>query len=117
MKNLITTIMVGSLFTGASAFAGARADLEKVRNLADKKAYGVDVRKEISIFDNSDGNNPCAVEGISYVVKLQMRKAQLKMMPDGSVGQERVWEDFNTYYISKSDLDRGGDLDDGLCQE
>ncbi|MGZ3691282.1 MAG: hypothetical protein ACXVAX_07250 [Pseudobdellovibrio sp.] len=97
-----------------TAHAGTTEDLVKVRQLANKKIMGDDVRKSISVYNNTEGN-PCAEDGVNYVVKVQTRKSTFG--PNGAIDQKRSWSDLNTYFISKAQLDKGGDLSDSLCGE
>ena len=115
MKTLTLATLILSL-TSTLAFAGTNADLAKVRALADRKISGQDVRKVIEIYDNLDGN-PCAEAGRNFLVTVSVRKSVMKELADGSIGQEREWQELNRYSISKRDLRSGGDLSDALCQE
>ena len=112
------TIIAIFLITGslaqASAEANQAADLVRVRHLADKKIQGEDVRKIVQVYDNVDGN-PCAEAGINYLVKVQTRKSEFG--PNGAIDSTRTWSDFNTYWISKAQLDQNGDLSDAPCAE
>jgi hypothetical protein len=116
MKKLILGTLALALFANASAFAGTANELARVRQLADRKISGTDVRSRVSAYDNKDGN-PCAEKGITYLVDVEARKSTYKELPNGEVGQERKWEKFNQYYISRAELLKGHDLSDTLCQE
>ena len=107
---------MASLVLSSAAFANTASDLQKVRHMADLKVSGQDIKKEISVYDNKEGN-PCADEGISYIVQVYVRKSVIKQNPDGGLGQTREWQELNQYVISKNDLQKGRDLSDARCME
>ncbi|RZA07400.1 MAG: hypothetical protein EOP11_07795 [Proteobacteria bacterium] len=115
MKTLMLTILAFTATSGL-AFADTAAEMKKVKALADRKISGSDVKKEISSFENTDGN-PCAAEGRTYVVTVSLRKSKMEDRGDEEVGQSRAWEEFNVYYVSQAALLKGADLSDTLCQE
>jgi len=116
MKNLTLVVLGISALVTPIAFANSSSDLARVSALANKVISGTDVKKEVSVYDNTE-NNPCAEPGITYIVKVSVRKSVLKELPNGEIGQEREWENFNQYYISARDLKAGRGLSDTLCQE
>jgi hypothetical protein len=113
MKFLALALFAFCLITPA-AHANQARDLKLVRQLADKKMNGEDVKKVIEVYNNVDGN-PCAEQGISYLVHVSIRKSEMTEHPEN--GQPREWQKFNMYWISKGDLDAGKDLSDSVCQE
>ncbi len=116
MKLLVNSIAISILSISAHCHADPAGDLAKVRELANTIISGSDVRKTITRYKNTDGN-PCAAEGITYIVNVQIRKSVLKELPSGAIGQSREWQDFNQYHISEVDLQSGKKLSDAICQE
>ncbi|RYZ95331.1 MAG: hypothetical protein EOP11_25085 [Proteobacteria bacterium] len=115
MKTLLLTLLALSSTSGL-ALADTATEMKKVRLLADAKISGSDVKKEISSFENTDGN-PCAAEGRTYVVTVSLRKSKMEDRGAEGIGQTRAWEEFNVYYVSQTDLVKGAGLSDTLCQE
>ena len=105
-----------SLLLAPPVFADTKADLAKVRALANKVASGTDIKWKYSVHVNTD-ENPCAPEGTSYVATLSVRKSKITQLPSGEVKQVRAWEEVNTYVISREQLEVGGKLQDTICQE
>ena len=113
MKSLLLlTVLLAAPF----AQADTKADLAKVRAKTEKLVSGRDVRLKISAYENTEGN-PCAADGTSYIAEVYVRKSFMKMSKSGELSQERRFELFNQYGISKADLDQGGELSDAHCQE
>jgi hypothetical protein len=112
MNHFILALSGVTLLFTLAAQADQKSDLLKVGKLSDQIISGSDVRKTISVFENRD-ENPCAEAGISYVVKVQVRKA----VRSGQTSQDRQWVDFNEYSISQNNLASGGDLTDSICME
>jgi hypothetical protein len=115
MKTLILGTFALALLSSA-AFADTQSEMARVRQLADHRIAGTDVRKTVTRFNNTEGN-PCAPEGISYVVNVQVRKTEIQPGPNGEPGAVRKWEDFAQYSISRQDLLAGKDIDDSICLE
>jgi hypothetical protein len=113
MKVLISTLIAVLFLLVANANADEKADLAKVRQLANQIITGSDVRKTVSVYNNN-GDNPCAPDGTSYVVNVQVRKSVVKDV--GGI-QSREWQDFDQYSVSKDDLQKGKGLNDTICQE
>lgn len=114
MKTLITTLL--ALTLSASAFAGEASEMKRVRELADRRISGADVKKEVSAFDNTDGN-PCAEPGRTYVVTVKVGKLVPAINKRGNPSPKRVWEEVKTYWISRATLLAGGDINDDVCME
>jgi hypothetical protein len=115
MKTLMLTLIA---LTASSTFAIANeaSELKLVRQLADRKVSGSDVKKSVAKYENTD-NNPCAPEGVSYTVSVSVRKWMPGLDKDGNPAPKRVWNEVTDYFISRADLLRGADLSQNVCME
>src|SRR5947209_1209329 len=106
MLSLMGILALGAIVSGPLAHANSASDMAKVQKLTEGWVSGKDVKIEVSIYNNTDGM-PCAEMGVNYVAQVKIRKTVRVMLPNGDVGVDRRWQDFNTYYISKEHLDQG----------
>lgn len=113
MRSLILVFLISGV--SFFALAGTAEDIAKVKKMAHEKIRGQDVRKSVEVYNNVD-QNPCAEEGITYIVKIQVRSPVIEMKNDEPV-QVSQWQDLNTYRISKASLDAGQGLTDSICME
>ena len=109
MNFLVIALMV---FGTIISHADQKSDLIKVLKMSQLIIAGSDVSRKVRTFDNTNGDNPCATEDVMYVVDINVRKSQRT-----EKGQVRKFEFFNTFSISKTDLDAGKKLSDGICEE
>lgn len=112
MNKIKFVVIASTVLASLASYADQKADMDKVFKMSQRFISGSDVSRKVSTFDNTKGENPCASEDIIYVVDIKVRKSQRT-----EKGQVRKFEDFNTFSISKTDLDAGKNLSDGLCEE
>jgi hypothetical protein len=115
MKTLMLSLLALTA-TSTFAFANDASELKRVRQLADRKVSGSDVKKTITKYENTD-NNPCAAEGVSYLVTVSVRKTVPALDKEGNPAPKRIWEEVVDYTISRADLLNGGDLENQVCME
>jgi len=114
MKTLLLTVLALSI--SSSAFASEASEMKLVRELANRRISGADVKKEVTAFDNTEGN-PCAEEGRTYLVNVKVSKLVPHYDHQNNPSPKRVWEDFKQYSITRAELLKGGDLSDDICME
>lgn len=115
MKTLMITL-IALASSSTFAFADQASEIKRVRQLADRKISGSDVKKTVEVYDNVEGN-PCAEPGINYIVKVSVRKTVRALDKDGNPAPKRIWEEANEYVISRDNLLRGQDVADDVCME